>query len=170
MPVPDADALRSLYEDEGKTVREIAALARCRLQSILVAMDAAGIARRRRGRRRAPLLDIDPEMLAEIARLGGRARARARAIARALGINREKFDRLIGDRLGNRGRIERQMLAMHDDEIRAAYDAGVAVSDLAARYGCTRRAISRSLDRTTPRAIADRPIAARPERSRRDSR
>lgn len=168
MPVPDADALRSLYEDEGKTVREIAALARCRLQSILVAMDAAGIARRRRGRRRAPLPNIDPEMLAEIARLGGRARARA--IARALGINREKFDRLIGDRLGNRGRIERQMLAMHDDEIRAAYDAGVAVSDLAARYGCTRRAISRSLDRTTPRAIADRPIAARPERSRRDSR
>lgn len=168
MPVPDADALRSLYEDEGKTVREIAALARCRLQSILVAMDAAGIARRRRGRRRAPLPDIDPEMLAEIARLGGRARARA--IARALGINREKFDRLIGDRLGNRGRIERQMLAMHDDEIRAAYDAGVAVSDLAARYGCTRRAISRSLDRTMPRAIADRPIAARPERSRRDSR
>lgn len=168
MPVPDADALRSLYEDEGKTVREIAALARCRLQSILVAMDAAGIARRRRGRRRAPLPDIDPEMLAEIARLGGRARARA--IARALGINREKFDRLIGDRLGNRGRIERQMLAMHDDEIRAAYDAGVAVNDLAARYGCTRRAISRSLDRTTPRAIADRPIAACPERSRRDSR
>lgn len=168
MPVPDADALRSLYEDEGKTVREIAALARCRLQSILVAMDAAGIARRRRGRRRAPLPDIDPEMLAEIARLGGRARARA--IARALGINREKFDRLIGDRLGNRGRIERQMLAMHDDEIRAAYDAGVAVNDLAACYGCTRRAISRSLDRTTPRAMADRPIAACPERSRRDSR
>lgn len=157
MPIPDADALRSLYEDEGKTIREIAALARCRWQRILIAMDAAGITRRRRGRRRAPLPDIDPEMLAEIARLGGRARARA--VAHSLGINREKFDRLIGDRLGNRGRIEQQTLAMHDDEIRAAYDAGAAVNDLAARYGCTRRAISRSLDRTAPRIVADMPIA-----------
>lgn len=155
--LPDADTLRALYDDEGKTVREIAALARCRPQTILAAMEAAGIPRRRRGRRRTPLPDIDPETLAEIARLGGRARARA--VARSLGINREKFDLLIGYRLGNRGQIETQVLALRDAEIRAAYDAGVAVNELATCYGCTRRAISRSLDRTTPRAIADRPIA-----------
>ena len=146
--LPDAETLRRLYEEEGKTVREMAALARCRMQTLLAAMKAAGIARRRRGRRRAPLPDIDPDTLVEIARLGGRARARA--VAHALGINREKFDLLIGYRLGNRGRIEAQVLTLRDDEIRAAYDAGMAVNDLAARYGCTRRAISRSLDRTTP--------------------
>ena len=146
--LPDADTLRALYDEDGKTVREIAALARCRPQTILAAMEAAGIPRRRRGRRRTPLPDIDPETLAEIARLGGRARARA--IARSLGINREKFDLLIGYRLGNRGQIETQVLALRDAEIRAAYDAGVAVNELATRYGCTRRAISRSLDRTTP--------------------
>lgn len=146
--LPDADTLRALYDDEGKTVREIAALARCRPQTILAAMEAAGIPRRRRGRRRTPLPDIDPETLSEIARLGGRARARA--VARSLGINREKFDLLIGYRLGNRGQIETQVLALRDAEIREAYDAGVAVNELATRYGCTRRAISRSLDRTTP--------------------
>jgi DNA-binding MarR family transcriptional regulator len=146
--VPDPDTLRALYDEDGKTVRQIAALARCRPQTILAAMEAAGIARRRRGRRRAPLPDIDPETLAEIARLGGRARARA--VARSLGINREKFDLLIGYRLGNRGQIETQVLALRDAEIRAAYDAGVAVNELATHYGCTRRAISRSLDRTTP--------------------
>ena len=155
--LPDADTLRALYDEDGKTVREIAALARCRPQTILAAMEAAGIPRRGRGRRRAPLPDIAPETLAEIARLGGRARARA--VARSLGINREKFDLLIGYRLGNRGQIETQVLALRDAEIRAAYDAGVAVNELATRYSCTRRAISRSLDRTTPRAIADRPIA-----------
>lgn len=165
--LPDADTLRALYDEDGKTVREIAALARCRPQTILAAMEAAGIPRRRRGRRRASLPDIDPETLAEIARLGGRARARA--VARSLGINREKFDLLIGYRLGNRGQIETQVLALRDAEIREAYDAGVTVNELATRYGCTRRAISRSLDRTTPRVIADRPIAACPERSRRDS-
>lgn len=69
----DADTLRRLYDEEGKTVREIAALAHCRLQTLLVAMETAGIARRRRGRRRAALPDIDPDTLAEIARLGGRA-------------------------------------------------------------------------------------------------
>jgi hypothetical protein len=58
--IPDSDTLRSLYDDEGKTVREIAALARCRPQTILAEMEAAGIARRRRGRRRASLPDIDP--------------------------------------------------------------------------------------------------------------
>ena len=146
--LPDAETLRRLYNDEGKTVREIAALARCRMQTLLAAMEAAGIARRRRGRRRAPLPDIDPEVLAEIVRLGGRARARR--IARGLGINREKFDRLLGYRLGNRGRIEAQVLTLRDDVIRATYDAGVTVNALAANYGCTRRAISRSLDRTTP--------------------
>lgn len=159
MTIPDSDTLRRLYADEGKTVREIAALARCRPQRILAAMEAAGIARRRRGRRRAPLPDLDPEMLAEIVRLSGRARARQ--LARVLGINREKFDRLIGYRLGNRGRIETQVLTMRDDDIRAAYEAGVAINALAACYGCTRRAISRSLDRTTPRAIVDRPINQR---------
>ena len=147
-PIPDAETLRRLYEEEGKTVREIAAFARCRMQALLAAMQAAGIVRRRRGRRRAPLPDIDPDTLVEIARLGGRARARS--IARELGINREKFDLLVGHRLGNRGRIEAQMLYMHDEEIRAAYEAGSSVNNLAAQYGCTRRAISRSLDRTTP--------------------
>ena len=37
----------------------------------------------------------------------------------------------------------------HDAEIRKAYDAGASVNALAAQYGCTKRAISYSLDRTS---------------------
>ena|SRR5579859_2458538 len=102
--LPDADRLRRLYDDEGTTVREIAALARCRPQTLLAAMERARVARR--GRRRAPLPDIDPDTHAEIARLGGRARARA--IARSLGINREKFDLLIGYQRAIAGRSRRR--------------------------------------------------------------
>ncbi len=147
-PMPTAATLRQLYEEDGKTLREIAAMVGCRMQTLLAAMDAAGIVRRRRGRRRAPLPAIPPELLAELVRLKGRRWARH--MARQWGLNREKFDRLLGQRLGNRGRIEQQVLVSHDEAIRAAYDAGSPVTALAARYGCTRRAISRSLDRTAP--------------------
>jgi hypothetical protein len=151
--LPDADTLHHLYVVEGKTLREIAAMTHCHMHTLLAAMDVAGIVRRRRGRRRAPIPAIDPAVLAEIARLGGRARARQ--IARTLGLNREKFDRLIGNRPANRGRIEQQVLHAHDDAIRAAYEAGVPVKELAQRYGCSRRAISRSLDRTVPVMTAE---------------
>lgn len=148
MSIPDAETLRRLYEDEGLTVRAIAARAGCRTSRLLAAMNQAGIARRRPGRRRSPMPAIEPALLQELARLGGRARARA--IARGFGINREKCDRLLGERLANRGRIEQQVLYAHDAAIRAAYEAGTAVKELARQYGCSRRAISRSLDRTTP--------------------
>jgi len=53
--LPDAKQLHRLYVVERKTIREIARLHRCRTAVLLAAMDAAGIARRRPGRQRAPL-------------------------------------------------------------------------------------------------------------------
>ena len=144
----DAETLRVLYVEEGKTLHELALMGRCRPQRILKAMKAWGIPRRRRGRRRSLHPDVDPELLKAITRLGGRTHARA--VARTHGINRDRFDRLIGDRLGNRGAITRHVLYRHDDAIRRAYEDGMLVKDLAARYGCSRRSISRSLDRTMP--------------------
>lgn len=145
MTIPDAETLRRLYEDEGKTVRELAALARCRMATLLAALDAAGIVRRP-GRRRRPLPELDREVLRAIARLGGRARARA--AARALGVNRRKLDVLLGQRQANRGNLSRHVLCAHDDAVRAAYDAGTPVRVIAAHYGCSRRAVGKSLDRT----------------------
>jgi len=37
-----------------------------------------------------------------------------------------------------------------DQDVRAAYDAGTPIQELAARYGCTPRTVGRSLDRTCP--------------------
>ena len=144
----DAESLRKFYVEDGKTIRELAVLGRCRPERILAAMEAWGIPRRRRGRQRTPLPELDWERLRAIARSSGRAMAQD--IARAHGVNREKFDRLMGERLGNRGVLARHVLYQHDGAIREEYERGMGVNELAARYGSSRRAISRSLDRTIP--------------------
>jgi hypothetical protein len=147
MAYPDAETVRLLYAEESKNVREIALLLRCRKQTVLAVMEAAGISRRRRGRARAPLPDWDQKKLRQLARAQGMAYARA--FARRHGVNREKLAVLLDRRLLMRGKRLRCGAAEYDDAIRAAYEAGVPIKTLAARYDCTRRAISYSLDRTS---------------------
>lgn len=147
MALPDEETVRFLYENEGKSVREIALLLRCRKQTVLAVMEAAGISRRRRGRVRAPLPEWDREKLRQLARAQGMAYARA--FARRYGVNREKLAVLLDRRLLMRGKRPRCVAAEYDDAIREAYEAGVPIKTLAAHYGCTRRAISYSLDRTS---------------------
>lgn len=147
MTVPDAETLRRLYEDEGHSVREIARLARCRTQALLEAMDAAGIARRRRGPRRAPLPNWDRDKLLQLVKVKGLPYARA--FARRNHVSREKLAVLLGRPRLARGPAARQVLVEHDDAIRAAYERGVPIKSLATHYGSTVRAISYSLDRTS---------------------
>jgi hypothetical protein len=145
--IPDPDTLRRLYQDEGRAVREIARLAQCRTKTLLEAMDAAGIERRRRGPRRAPLPDWDREKLQQLAKVQGHAYVYA--FARRHRVSRAKLAILLGRSVLPRGRAERQVVIEHDAAIREAYDRGVPVKDLAARYGCTVRGICYSLDRTS---------------------
>lgn len=147
MRIPDAETLRRLYEEQGKTVREIARLSCCRTATLLEAMEAAGIVRRRRGRRRAPLPDWDSSKLHQLVKAKGLPYVRS--FARRNGLSREKLAVLLGRRSLARGKRSEQVVIEHDDEIRAAYERGVSINELAGRYGCTRRAISYSLDRTS---------------------
>jgi hypothetical protein len=110
-------------------------------------MDAAGIARRRRGPRRAPLPAWDQEKLQQLAKVQGLSYVYA--FARRHHVSRAKLAILLGRAVLPRGRAERQVVIAHDAAIREAYDRGVAVKDLAARYGCTVRGICYSLDRTS---------------------
>jgi hypothetical protein len=113
---------------------------------LLEAMDAAGIERRRRGPRRAPLPDWDLEKLQQLAKVQGLSYVYA--FAHRHRVSRAKLAILLGRSILPRGRAERQVVLEHDTTIREAYDRGVPVKDLAARYGCTVRGICYSLDRT----------------------
>lgn len=145
--LPDAETLHQLYCVEGQTVRKIARLHGCRTATLLAAMDAAGIVRRRPGRQRALLPAWDSDKLHQLVQAKGMVYVRA--FARRHGVNSEKLAVLLGVRLLDRGQRSQQVALEHDAEIRKAYDAGAAVKTLAAKYGCTRRAISYSLDRTS---------------------
>ncbi|MEI8305553.1 MAG: hypothetical protein WCF99_00680 [Chloroflexales bacterium] len=147
MPLPDAETLYQRYVVEGKTIRAIAHLHRCRTADLLAAMDAAGIPRRRPGRPRAPLPAWDREKLQQLVRAKGMRYTRA--FARRHGVSREKLAALLGERALDRGQRSQQVAVEHDHAIRAAYDAGESINALATRYGCTRRAIGYSLDRTS---------------------
>lgn len=147
MTLPDAEMLHQLYVVEGKTIREIARLHRCRTATLLAAMDDAGIVRRRPGRQRTPLPTWDSDKLHQLVRANGMAYVRG--FASRHGVSSEKLAVLLGARSLDRGRRSQQVALEHDAEIRKAYDAGASVNALAAQYGCTRRAISYSLDRTS---------------------
>lgn len=146
-PQLDAAQLHQLYVVERRTVREIARMHRLRIAAVLAAMDAAGIARRRPGQQRKPPPDWDSEKLQQLVRVNGLPYARA--FARRYGVSRHKLAGLLGTRALDRGRRSRQIVIEHDAAIRSAYDEGASVKSLAAKYGCTRRAISYSLDRTS---------------------
>lgn len=147
MPVPDAETLYRLYITERKTVRAIARLHHCRTADLLAAMDTAGISRRRPGRARAPLPEWNREKLQQLVRAKGMRYTRA--FARRHGVSREKLAALLGEGPLDRGRRSQQVVLEHDAAIRVAYDAGESINALAAHYGCTRRAIGYSLDRTS---------------------
>lgn len=147
MAIPDPETLRRLYEDEGWSVRELAHRAGCRTQTLLQAMDVAGIVRRRRGPRRAPLPDWDREKLQQLAKVQGLAYVYA--FARRHRVSRAKLAILLGRPILPRGSAERHVVLKHDDAIREAYDRGMPVKELAARYACTVRGICYSLDRTS---------------------
>jgi hypothetical protein len=147
MTLPDATRLHRLYVVERKTIREIARIHRCRTAVLLATMDAAGIARRRPGRQRAPLPAWDSDKLHQLVRAKGLKYARA--FARRHGVSKEKLAVLLGAQPLDRGRRSQQVAVEHDAAIRSAYDAGASINSLAARYGCTRRAIGYSLDRTS---------------------
>jgi Mor family transcriptional regulator len=147
MPERNAETIYQLYCREGKTIREIARQYRCRTATILAIMDAAKIARRRPGRQRAPLPVWDRKKLHQLVRAKGMPYTRA--FARRHGVSREKLAVLLGERSLERGRRSQQVALEHDTEIRNAFDARASVNVLATQYGCTRRAISYSLDRTS---------------------
>ncbi|PDW05047.1 hypothetical protein [Candidatus Viridilinea mediisalina] len=146
MPVPDASQLHQLYIVEGQTIRAIAQRYRCRPAAVIAAMEAAGIARRRSGRTRAPLPAWDTEKLRQLVRAKGVRYVRA--FARRHGVSKEKLAVLLGNQRLDRGRRSHQRALEHDAAIRSAYDAGAPITALAKQYGCTRRAIGYSLDRT----------------------
>jgi lambda repressor-like predicted transcriptional regulator len=147
MAIPEPAVLRQLYEREGWSVRDIARAFQCRTQVLLQAMDAAAITRRRRGRQRAPLPDWDRAKVQQLVKASGMAYTRA--FARKNGVSREKLAVLLGRPGLARGNRGSQRVIEHDDAIRAAYERGVPVKDLAARYRCTVRTINYSLDRTS---------------------
>jgi transposase-like protein len=146
MPLPDATQLHQLYIVEGQTIRAIAQRYRCRPAAIIAAMEAAGIVRRRSGRTRAPLPAWDTEKLRQLVRAKGVRYVRA--FARRHGVSKEKLAVMLGNQRLDRGRRSQQVALEHDAAIRSAYDAGASITSLARQYGCTRRAIGYSLDRT----------------------
>lgn len=147
MALPDVEAIRLLYEEEGLNLREIALRLRCRKQTVIELMESAGISRRRRGRQRALLPDWDKDALRQLAKAKGMPYTRV--FAHRHGVNREKLAVLLDRQPLIRGYRPRRVAAEYDDAIREAYEAGVAINELAVCYGCTRRAISYSLDRTS---------------------
>lgn len=147
MALPDVETVRLLYEEEGLNVQVIALRLRCRKQTVIAVMKAAGIERRRSGRPRAPLPEWDTDALRQLAKAKGLPYTRA--FARHHGVNREKLTVLLGRQPLIRGHRPRRIAAEYDEAIREAYEAGVPIKELAACYGCTRRAISYSLDRTS---------------------
>lgn len=146
MPLPDATQFHQLYIVEGQPIRAIAQRYHCRPAAIITAMDAAGIARRRSGRIRSPLPAWDTEKLRQLVR--ARGVRYVRAFARRHGVSKEKLAVMLGNQRLDRGRRSQQVALEHDAAIRSAYDAGAPITALARQYGCTRRAIGYSLDRT----------------------
>lgn len=145
--LPDADTLRQLYYVEGKTIREMAVLYHCRTSALIREMDAVGIIRRRRGRAREPLPDWDAGKLRQLVKAKGMPHVRA--FAQRRGVNRVKLMALLDERPLARGKHNRHVLVDCDAAIRMAYELGTPVNVLAEQYGCSRRAINYSLDRTS---------------------
>jgi hypothetical protein len=145
--LPDPATLRRLYAEEGHTIRSLARLFHCRPHTLIAALDAADIVRRRRGPRRAALPDWDQEKLQQLAKLQGMPYVRR--FARRHGVNTTRLAVLLGRSTIGRGRADQHRVIDHDGAIRDAYDRGAAVKDLAAHYGCSLRAIGYSLDRTS---------------------
>lgn len=143
---PTNDVLRRWYIEEGLSIAEIARRVHRRKDTVRAWLTAAGIPRRRRGPRPAPLPAWDRTKLWQLVRVKGMAYVRA--FAQAHGVNNTKLRVLLGVTSLERGIAHRYRVVLHDREIRAAYDAGVSVSELARRYGCSRRAIAYSLNRT----------------------
>lgn len=152
--VPDAERLRQLYLVDQATVRELARRYHCRMSTLLRAMDDAGIVRRRSGRPRSPLPEWDGEKLQRLIKVKGIHYARA--FAQHRGVNPVKLAALLGKRPLPRGDFRRHILLDHDDAIRAAYNDGISIKELAEQYGSSRRAIGYSLDRTSRKQSAVR--------------
>jgi len=138
--------LRQWYVEEGLSIAEIARRLHRRKSTVAAWLDAAGIPRRRRGPRPTPLPPWDRAKLWQLVRAKGMAYVRA--FAQSHGVNSSKLRALLGITRLERGAAHRYRVILHDREIRAAYDAGVSVSELARRYECSRRAIAYSLNRT----------------------
>lgn len=145
--LPDAGTLHQLYYVQGKTIAQIAKHYHCRASLVLRAMNEAGITRRRTGRSRAPLPDWDAAKLQQLVKIKGLPYVRA--FAKSHGVNRVKLAALLGERPLPRGQRKQQVLLDHDQSIRSAYNAGTPINALAKQYGCSRRAIGYSLDRTS---------------------
>lgn len=156
--LPDADTLRQLYYIDGATVRQIAKQFCCRTSAVLRAMDDAGIKRRRTGRTRAPLPAWDSEKLWRLVKVKGMPYVRE--FAREHGVNQVKLAALLGDSALARGQRRQQVLLDHDEAIRIAYNEGTPIKVLAEQYGCSRRAIGYSLDRTSRKQSAGKTTSA----------
>lgn len=145
--LPDAESLHLLYSIEGTTVRELAKHFHCRVSTLLRAMDDAGIKRRRSGRPRATVPEWDSEKLQQLVKIKGMPYARA--FAQQRGVNPVKLAMLLGKRRLPGGDQQRLIVIDHDETIRAAYNNGISIKALAEQYGCSRRTINYSLDRTS---------------------
>jgi len=145
MALPDTETLIRHYCTEQMTLEAIAKRYRCRKATVVAALDAAGIARRP-GRRREPL----PAWMADTTIIEGLKQMShgaegLRGWLGEEGLNARKVNRVLGIQ-----RAVRRDRTVDDQDVRAAYDAGTPIQELAARYGCTVRTIGRSLDRTCP--------------------
>lgn len=145
--IPTAAELHQWYVEEQQTVQEIARRCRIRKEKVIALMDAAGIPRRSCGRQRTPLPAWDRAKLQQLASV--MTRAELINFARRHGINRVKLSVMVGLPQLPRGRLETQRLRHVQAAIRAAYEAGVSVRELADQYHVSRRAIYYCLDRTS---------------------
>jgi hypothetical protein len=144
MALPDTETLIRHYCTEQMTLEAIAKRYRCRKATVVAALDAAGQSRRS-GRRRTPLPAwmADATMIERI-KQANYGEEGLRVWLRNAGVNQRKVNRVLGMEKARRKR------GVDDEDVRTAYDAGTPVQELAVRYGCTRRTIGRSLDRTCP--------------------
>jgi hypothetical protein len=144
----DAATLRQMYLDEGLTMAMIARALQVRKQVVCDALEQWNIPRRRRGpRRQLPALPFTPGELRWLVRRKG-----VRAVARDLGVASDVLYAHMGSAPAPRG----QKRVLNDDAVWAAYQSGIPVADLRAKFQCSREALLRSLRRsflrvTTPR-------------------
>jgi len=143
MALPDMETLIRHYCTEQMNLEEMAKRYRCRKATVVAALDDAGIARRT-GRRRKPL----PAWVADATMIERLKEVRygeegLRVWLRDAGFNERKVNRVLGIERPVRGNRK-----VDDEAVRAAYNDGVSIKELAAQHACTSRAIGKSLDRT----------------------